>query len=739
MWLARMAFGALTLGALVVLPLHSLAQSLFPSAAPTASSFSSANSTESAVFSTPQVRASLVAHAPEGVQSGKTFWLGLQLQHAPEWHTYWRNPGDSGLPTQLEFTLPLGLQVGPMLWPLPQKLAAGPLTNYGFDKDALLAVAVTVTPAYRPPSHGLMRVKLHANWLVCRLECIPQEGDFVLPVPTQSSFAPHASAFAALLAQQPKPILHTPNSAHFDGDYLVATLQGLPTDWVGQKLSLFPTQPELLESATDQHAQASQSWQGERWMVRVPVSTARQENPQKITWLLVAGSGAARRGVETVVPVSGAWPSPKVHALVTPSSRPESADPTSAVGFVLALVGALLGGLILNCMPCVLPVLAIKVLGFAQHGVSQRMRRMTGVAYTLGVVASFVTLGGIVLVLRAMGEQLGWGFQLQSPAVVATLAMLFTMIALNLWDVFSLGNLLPSGLASLQTRHPVLDALLSGVLAVAVASPCTAPFMGASLGLALTMPAWQALAVFACMGLGLSLPFLLASWIPAIAHALPKPGMWMVTLRHTLAFPMLATVIWLLWVFGLQTSMTQSMLLLGGLLLLAMVAWTSRFKTALARTVQLIGVGVLVWGGIHMVQTLRQLEAPSPTNAADGPSAMWQAWSPIALQNALAQGRTVFVDYTAAWCVTCQINKQTTLNHPELLADFAAQHVSLLRADWTRRDPAISRALADLGRNGVPVYVLYAPDRAPTVLSELLSVAQVQQALASLHAKPSND
>ena len=708
-------------------------------------------SAKSAVVSTPQVRAELVAHAPDGVQTGKTFWLGLQLQHAREWHTYWRNPGDSGLPTQLEFTLPPGLEVGPVIWPLPQKLSAGTLTNYGFDGDALLAVAVKVTPAYRAPMHGQLPVQLHANWLVCRLECIPQEADLALQLPANTSFAPHATSFTALFKQQATKLNTRQQAVQFDGDFLLAKVEDLPASWVGQKLSIYPNEPELLESATDQHALAEQSWQGTTWSARFPVSTARNESPAQISWLLVSENGGeSRQGVELVLPVSGAWPSPKAQAFATaPANKvattatPANSD-SSALGFLLALAGALLGGLILNAMPCVLPILAIKLLGFTQHSTSKHTRRMVGVAYTVGVVASFLTLGGAVLLLRAMGEQLGWGFQLQTPAVVAALAVLFTLIALNLWDVFSLGHVLPASLAALQSRHPVVDALLSGVLAVAVASPCTSPFMGASLGVAMTMPAWQALSVFACMGLGLASPFLLASWVPAVAHALPKPGMWMVTLRHALAFPMLATVVWLLWVFGLQTSVTQAMLLLGGLLLVAVTVWASRFRTALARVVQVVGLVAIGWVGLEVHTNTnaapQETQAPSATaSTTTKASDPWQNWSAEAVQAELAQGHAVFVDFTAAWCVTCQINKQTTLNQADVLAGFAAKQVRLMRADWTRRDPAISRALAELGRSGVPVYVLYAPNRAPRVLSELLSAAQVREALDHIQPKPANN
>jgi thiol:disulfide interchange protein DsbD len=406
------------------------------------------------------------------------------------------------------------------------------------------------------------------------------------------------------------------------------------------------------------------------------------------------------------------------------------------LGFVLALLGALIGGLILNLMPCVLPVLAIKLLGFAQHSRAHRAHRVAGMAYTAGVVVSFLALGAGVLALRAAGEQLGWGFQLQSPAVVSVLAAFFTLIALNLFGLFEFGQILPSRIASFQYKHPVMDAALSGVLAVAVASPCTAPFMGASLGLAMTLPTWQALSIFMAMGLGLAAPYLMASFMPAVARLLPHPGPWMVTLRQLLAFPMLATVIWLLWVLGQQTSLDTAMLALGGLLLLAAFIWALKQHTPAARGLAWLIAAVLAWEAWSFAE---ELKAPANSVTVNNPSAnsdntpsMWQPWSEAAVAHSLAQGRPVFVDFTAAWCVTCQINKKSTLSHPEVLADFAARQVTLMRADWTRRDPTITAALTALGRSGVPVYVLYAPGKAPLVLSELLSVSKMQEALATL-------
>lgn len=690
----------------------------------------------SAVVSTPQLRAELVAHAPQGVQAGQPVWVGLQLTHQPEWHTYWRNPGDSGLPTQIELDLPAGITAGDVQWPLPHKLKAGNLTNYGYDKTVLLAVPLTVSKEYKPKASQTLDLQVRANWLVCRLECIPQEGDFALHIPVNSSYAPQVAAFDAVQAQQPQVLPNVKATTSFDAQRLVMKVSGLPAALQGQTLSVFPNAPEVLESAAEQHPRASQSWQDGVWALQLPLSNLRLNDPKELGFVLTTGEGSARQGFEVSAAITQAWPAvSELPAATAPAAAPVVSD-EGALGFVLALLGAFVGGLILNLMPCVLPVLAIKLLGFAQHSRAHRAHRVAGMAYTAGVVLSFLALGAGVLALRAAGEQLGWGFQLQSPVVVSVLAAFFTLIALNLFGLFEFGQILPSRVASFQYKHPVMDAGLSGVLAVAVASPCTAPFMGASLGLAMTLPTWQALSIFVAMGLGLAAPYLLASFMPAVARLLPHPGPWMVTLRQLLAFPMLATVVWLLWVLGQQTSLDAAMFALGGLLLLAAFIWAITQHSRAARGLAWLLAATLAWGAMNFAH---ELEAPatgaveSNTTTSNG-SAVWQPWSEAAVAQSLAQGRPVFVDFTAAWCVTCQINKKSTLSNSEVLADFAAHQVTLMRADWTRRDPTITAALTALGRSGVPVYVLHAPGKAPLVLSELLSVSKIKEALATLPA-----
>lgn len=686
---------------------------------------------QASVVTTERVRAELLAHAPDGVQPGKALWLGLQLTHQPEWHTYWKNSGDSGLPTELAWTLPAGLAAGDIAWPVPKKIPIGNLANYGYEGTVLLPVPVTVPPGFRPPAlSGELDIRLKANWLVCKKECIPEQGEFRLRVPVQGSTAVHGAAFQAAFAAQPEPVLARtgviPDStARVDGDGLVVSVQGLPVALRGKQLDFFPETGEVIDNG----ARWTQAWDGAVWTARVPLSAQRSVSPAVMPVVLASGD----RGWRAELKVLGTWPQVAAPAALSPALEQALRDNASApartpasIGFAAALLGALLGGLILNLMPCVFPVLAIKVVGFTRHADDRRGHRIGGLAYTAGVMASFAALGGLMLALRAAGEQLGWGFQLQSPLVVAGLAALFTLIALNLAGVFEFRSFLPSSLATLEAKHPVLDAFLTGMLAVAVASPCTAPFMGASLGLAVSLPAAQALAIFVVLGLGMALPYLLASWVPAVAHRLPRPGAWMETFRRLMAFPMFATVAWLVWVLGQQSGIDGAGALLALLVALSMVVWAltlhGRARVALA-SVALAGLLGLAWA------TGGAIARPIAAQAVAAQD-RWQPWSAQRVQQLVAAGQPVFVDFTAAWCVTCQYNKKTTLANAQVLADFEGGNFALLRADWTRRDPAITAALAQLGRNGVPVYVIYRPGRAPVVLSEVLGVQEVRAAIA---------
>ena len=718
------------------------------------------NNTQSEVVRTDQVQAKLLAHAPQGVPIGQTpeaaaaqpVWVGLQITHAPEWHTYWKNAGDSGMPTELQWTLPPGVMAGDIAWPLPKKIPIGHLANYGYEGTVLLPVPLIITPEYKPGVLAdALDVKLKATWLVCRKECIPQDGEFALKIPLRSSTALNGAAFDAALKSQPADVAGAHQVAlKDDGKRLAVRVAGLPADVRGQPLELFPESPGVVVTAATPAKPGepvgarswSQHWDGDVWTADVPVSPERADSPEKMTLVLVAGE----RGWRAEAPVAGAWPALALPAGVSPAleaalkananagaNAPPPAAPTAvpATTFVWALLGALIGGLVLNLMPCVFPVLAIKVLGFTQHADDRRAHRTSGLAYTAGVVLSFLALGALMLALRAAGQQLGWGFQLQSPAVVAALTVLFTVIGLNLAGVFEFGSFLPSRLATMEARNPVANSFLTGMLAVAVASPCTAPFMGASLGLAVGLPAVQALLIFAAIGLGMALPYLAASWWPAVARLLPKPGAWMDTFKKFMAFPMFGTAVWLLWVLGQQTGIDGAGALLALLVVLALVLWalglTGRTRIVLASFS--IAAGAFLASAIGP-NVIKMAEAATPV--AQTPGARWQPWSAERVQTALGAGQPVFVDFTAAWCVTCQYNKKTTLASAEVLSAMDAAKVQTFRADWTRRDAAITAELQKLGRSGVPVYVLQAPGQAPVVFSEILSVTEVKDALGRL-------
>ena len=684
---------------------------------------------------TPQVRAELLAHAPEGLAPGKPMWLGLSIEHQPDWHTYWKNPGDSGLPTRLEWQLGPGAQAGEIRWPTPKKLPVGPLMNFGYDGRVLLAVPLTLA---QPPAGDSLEVRLKADWLVCKDVCIPESGEFALSVPVKAASAGHAALFAQAEAALPRTLAGARASARVEGGQLQVDAQGLPPEWRGKALDFLPETAGVIANAEKPRAQ----WNGERWTARITLDPQRSESPGSLPVVLVAEGQAT--GVQVQLAVTTPWPAvgggPSAAAPASAPDSPAAAVSASVGGSLLAsLVFALLGGALLNLMPCVFPVLSLKVFGFAAHAQDRRALLLGALAYTGGVVASFVALAGLLLALRAGGEQLGWGFQLQSPLFVAALAALFTLIGLNLAGLFEIGSVLPARWSAARARHPMADSALTGVLAVAVASPCTAPFMGASLGLAVTLPAVQALAVFAALGLGMALPYVLVSAWPAIARALPRPGPWMAHFRTLMAFPMFATVVWLVWVLGQQTGIDGAAALLGTLVALAFVAWAlgspglgPKARAGFGASSLILLAAALAWALPALRGGETTVDPAAGARAGDGGIA-WQDWSPQRVAESLAQGRPVFVDFTAAWCVTCQYNKRTTLASDEVREAFAAKQVVLMRADWTRRDPRITAELARLGRSGVPVYALHRPGSAsPQLLGEILSVAEIRQALAVL-------
>jgi thiol:disulfide interchange protein DsbD len=684
------------------------------------------NALAAPVVKTEHVEAELIAEKA-AFQAGKPATVGLKLRMEPQWHTYWKNPGDSGLPTKIEWILPEGWKAGPIQWPYPMPLPVGPLMNYGYEDEVVLLTELT------PPANaaaGKVPVKARAEWLVCKDICIPEKGELDTTLTLAAMEAPANPRIEAAIERTRNNLPVDAPGWKFDSSLtktaLVVRITAPPGTRVPAKVTFFPDREGLIEPAA-------------------PQRILRDGNGLRIEMKLADPPPANVKSVSGVAVTDAAWPATKARAInvaadaasMAPLAGTTSSGPNTIGGGTLAaLLFALLGGALLNLMPCVFPVLGIKVMGFVEHAHGDpRAMRMQGVMFTIGVVASFVALAAIMLSLRAAGTQLGWGFQLQSPAVVVSLAVLFFVLALNLSGVFEWGAFAQSLTSNLSAKGRYADALLSGVLASVVATPCTAPFMGAAVGFTLTQDAASALLVFLVLGLGMALPVLLLSMFPRLLRVLPKPGAWMETFKQVLAFPLYATVAWLAWILGALGGNDATFALLAGLVLVAMGAWFygrwahagGIWQPAIAVMLGAVGIAI-AWPGQMAPQEVSHA-APKAGELA------WQPWSPEEVQRLTGDGKPVFVDFTAAWCVTCQVNKRVALNNADVVKAFAAHGLTPLKADWTRRDPRITAELASLGRNAIPVYAIYLPGgEAPRLLPEVLTPSLVLDEVSRLPA-----
>jgi thiol:disulfide interchange protein DsbD len=675
--------------------------------------------------------AELVA-AVDAIVPGQPLEVGLRLKHDPHWHTYWQVPGDSGLPTTIGWQLPPGFEAGPIEWPVPKRLPVGPLVNFGYEGELLLPVRLRVPAALAAGQTVLLKAR--ADWLICKDVCIPGGADLqlVLPVRAAAAASPHAALFAATRALIPQPAsgLREPSATIGDGRIRLSFKPEAPV----RTLEFFPLEESRIEPA------AAQPLREEAGGVALYLSAAQPVAAEftRLKGVLVANGGPAAPGGW-----AGAIDLPLVAGAVAPAAASSAAAAPTGMTLWVALVGALVGGLLLNLMPCVFPVLSLKLLSLMQHQRAEdeahlphASLRAHGGAFAAGVVLCFVLLAAALIALRAAGEQLGWGFQLQTPSVIAALTLLFFLIGLNLVGAFefNFGGALASSPAAQRLQSDRLSgSFATGVLAVVVAAPCTAPFMGAALGYAITQPAPVALLVFAMLGVGMAAPYVALTWLPAAMKRLPRPGVWMLRFKQAMAFPMFATCVWLLWVLAQQVGVDALALVLGGLVLAAFAAWAFgltqggarrwRWPALAAAAAALYAVFSVTWPGV----------ATPPRDLAQAASASeWQPWSRTAQEAALAAGKPVFVDFTAAWCVTCQANKRLVLASDAVRNAFASRGVVLMRADWTNRDDEITRELARFDRNGVPLYVLYDGHGGSQVLPELLTERIVLDALARL-------
>lgn len=664
------------------------------------------------------VQAELVAE-PAAVKAGEPFWIALHLRIKDNWHVYWRNPGDSGEAPTVTWQLPPGFSAGPINWPTPQRIPVAHLANFGYEHETTLLARIAPPAALE--AGASIPVKADVTWLVCEKECIPGEASLTLSLPVAAlgaAVAPDAATAVIFdVARRTLPQASPwPARMEVGGDRLTLHIdaKGLNASAVSSAF-YFPNSETLVRHAAPQRLEVTRDGLILR-LERSALSTAAPENAAGLLVIEEAlGGTTARQAFElTDVPV------------VQAAMPPETA---SLAALLQAVVLALLGGLILNLMPCVFPVLSIKVLALVeQAGGAHRDVRRHGFAYTGGVLAAFAALGIALLGVRAAGAEVGWGFQLQSPLAVALLAYLLLAMGLSLSGVFHLGSSLQGMGQTLTRRSGPAGSFFTGVLAAVVATPCTAPFMGTALGFAFTQPAAIALGVILALGLGLALPFLGLTLAPHLVARLPRPGAWMETLRQVLAFPVYATVAWLIWVLGQQVGPTGLFSALAGLVLVGLAAWSfnagqsaagwgRRLATATVAA-SLAGLAVAI-GGVE-----RDRSDPMAV-VQTASAARYEPFTQARLDQLLAARRPVFVNMTAAWCITCLVNERTALSTKAVEAAFAAKNIAYLKGDWTRRNPEITRLLEKHGRSGVPLYLLYTGDGEPVVLPQILTSATV--------------
>ena len=628
----------------------------------------------------------------DALAAGIPFRAGLRFRLAEGWHTYWKNPGDAGVPAELAFSLPDGASAGPIEWPAPNRVAEGPVMTYAYNGEVLLPATIRAA--------GPIILKMHANWLVCKDICVPEEGDFTLDLPVGR---PAPNAQAALFAVHDR-------------------LAPRPSPWQ----ATIAADGSLFVHGTEARA-ATDAWfipdVGGRIVDNAAQPLTVRDDGFVLSLKLAPGfdRGAGLSGILSVLDRSGM----RSDLLLTAQF---GAPPAAVVPLAQVLLFAFLGGAILNLMPCVFPILAMKAFGLAS-GLARGAARMHAVFYTAGVLVTFVALAGALLVARAAGTAAGWGFQFQSPVFVVAMVWVLFAVGLNLSGVFQFGSGLMGSGGSLAAKYGHWGDFFTGLLAVLVATPCTAPFMGVAIAAGLSAPPPVTIAVFLAMGLGLAAPYLLLAFVPGLGRLLPRPGRWMEVLKQALAFPMYGAAVWLLWVASQEAGSAGVLIAAAGCVLLGFAGWVWGVGQGAVRAKNRKFARALAVGAVLCALGILTAVAAAPIEPAAERGI--EAFTPARLAAARAAGQPVFVNMTAAWCVTCLVNERVAIRTDAVQRAFAAGKVLYLKGDWTRQSPEITAFLRAHGRDGVPLYLFYPADGgAPTELPQILTEGTVLAALA---------
>lgn len=677
--------------------------------------------------------AELVAR-DQSIAPGSTTYVALRQKIDKGWHTYWRNSGDSGEATRIAWTLPPGWTAGDIVWPAPKRQPTGPLMNYGYQDEVLLAVPITAPANARPGD--TVTLKAAASFLVCEEICVPEDAALTLSLPVKDGLAapnPQWSGpIAAALAATPTPGALTGAFAK-QGPMLALAITGEALK--GADLSdayFFPFDSTAIDHAKPQPIERGPD--GLTLGLTPGYAFQQPQPPKALSGVLTIGGKAYE-----VTAAEGAL-APGASGLGPPPAKARGGD---ALGLPLAVAFAFLGGLILNLMPCVFPILAMKAASLAGHAHERRAAQGQGLAFLVGVLATFLALAVSLIAVRAGGAAVGWGFQLQSPPVVAGLALLMLAVALNLSGVFEVGSSLQGVGTGLAGKRGLAGAFFTGALAVVVAAPCTAPFMAPALGWALTQSAPAAIAVFLALGLGFAAPFALAAFVPGLLTRLPKPGPWMDVFKKLLAFPMYGAAAWLVWVLTLQAGDAALARVLAAAVVLGLGAWllgaAQRRHAGGGRPLAMAAAGAVLTLVAALAAVWPNYGEPGVAVAAEGggkAAVPYEAYSPEKLAAAQASGKPVFVNFTAAWCVTCQVNEKVALTSQAVADAFKDTGAVYLKADWTRKDAVIEAELAKHGRAGVPLYLVYgAKGGEGVILPQILTEGLVVQALKDAQAR----
>lgn len=689
-------------------------------------------------------------HQVQSIQPSTPFWVAIRFDIENNWHSYWKNPGDTGLPTTVKWKLPDGFTAGPSLFPVPKKFSLESLSGYGYDNEHLILVEIT------PPAtlENEMTITASLDWLACsESACLPGMAEVSITLPITQETATLHPAFSPMIQQaiEELPKKEWGKSRAYRKQELIEVAFTAPHDhpFTPVTATFYPEEPQTIDDKVE--AILTQDKQTGEYIVILKEADEREQKLSTLKGILALSnaSGSEKTSFDLALAVKEESHAPTLISMsqettTTAITTIATAESLFSGTFAFFLITAFIGGLILNLMPCVLPVISLKILSFVKMADKERpLIFKHGLSFFFGVLVSFWALAGALLILQASGNAVGWGFQLQDPLFVAIMIVIMLVFSLSLFGLFEIGTFFASWAGTTENKkrqETLTGSFFSGVFATAVATPCTGPFLGPAIGFAVAQPPILALLIFTFLGLGMATPYLLLSTFPSLLRFIPKPGNWMITFKEITGFILLATVLWLLWVFNGQTNSFALFLLLAGLLLIALGCWIygkwcSPIKK---RIVRLIGICVAAivfgFGGTIILRasapeiaSLPQAEAAIHTSEAEG----WEPFSRVRLESLIAEGTPVFVDFTARWCLICQVN-HLVLTSKDVNDAFNSRGVVRMKADWTRYNSEITEELKLHGRNGVPLYLLYNGHHTPTILPQMLTPQMVITELKTL-------